>query len=74
MLRGVNRTLQVFGKSQFFVSHAWAYKFSALVAMVLEHYAKLPETKGGARFIHVYYWLDIFAVTQVSKWPDGGFP
>jgi hypothetical protein len=57
---------QVFGKSIFFVSHAWHYKFSALVAMVLQHYANLPDTKGGARFVHAYYWLDIFAVTQVS--------
>ncbi|KAG2430236.1 hypothetical protein HXX76_010334 [Chlamydomonas incerta] len=32
--------------------------------MLENHYAQLPGTKGGGRFAPVYYWVDIFAVTQ----------
>eukprot|EP00198_Chlamydomonas_reinhardtii_P006096 XP_001695432.1 predicted protein [Chlamydomonas reinhardtii] len=55
---------QAFGQARFFASHAWSYKFGALVSMLENHYAQLPGTKGGGRFVPVYYWVDIFAVTQ----------
>eukprot|EP00198_Chlamydomonas_reinhardtii_P006092 XP_001695428.1 predicted protein [Chlamydomonas reinhardtii] len=36
----------------------------ALVGLLDQHYSSLSGSKCGARFLPVYYWLDIFAVTQ----------
>ncbi|GFR51006.1 hypothetical protein Agub_g13332 [Astrephomene gubernaculifera] len=70
---------QAFGPTRYFVSHAWSYKFEALVSMLENHYAQLPGTKGGAKFLPVYYWVDILAVRQhfsgdFKDHPDSDFP
>ncbi|KAG2492369.1 hypothetical protein HYH03_009317 [Edaphochlamys debaryana] len=70
---------QIFGQARYFASHAWSYKFGALVSMLDTHYSQLPGTKGGGRFQPVYYWVDILAVTQhftgdFKDHPDSDFP
>ncbi len=50
------RGTQIFGQSRFFASHAWSYKFSALVSMLDNHYSSLPGTRGGARYLPIFYW------------------
>ncbi|EFJ53274.1 hypothetical protein VOLCADRAFT_120244 [Volvox carteri f. nagariensis] len=70
--------MQVFGPARFFASHAWTYKFGALVSMLDNHYCQLPGTKGGAKFIPWFYWVDILAVTQhftgdIKDHPDYDF-
>ncbi|GLC46375.1 hypothetical protein PLESTB_001768500 [Pleodorina starrii] len=69
---------KMFGPARFFASHAWIYKFGVLVSMLDNHYGQLPGTKGGQRFIPVYYWVDILAVTQhftgdIKDHPDYDF-
>ncbi|GLI61591.1 hypothetical protein VaNZ11_004008 [Volvox africanus] len=80
---GVMKTMdgddqKMFGPARFFASHAWTYKFGALVSMLENHYAQLPGTKGGQKFIPWYYWVDILAVTQhftgdIKDHPDYDF-
>ncbi|KXZ44864.1 hypothetical protein GPECTOR_61g817 [Gonium pectorale] len=64
-MKGAHGTdLQAFGPATYFASHAWSYKFGALVSMLENHYAQLPGSKGGARYLPVFYWVDILAVSQ----------
>ncbi|KXZ52642.1 hypothetical protein GPECTOR_9g687 [Gonium pectorale] len=67
------------GPTSYFVSHAWSYVFSGLVALVERHYAGLPETDGGKAYVPIFYWVDILAVTQhftgkFTDHPDSDFP
>ncbi|GLC41243.1 hypothetical protein PLESTF_000792700 [Pleodorina starrii] len=69
---------KVYGPVTYFVSHCWQYKLGELVGMILQHYDELPETDGGRLYVPVYYWVDIFAVTQhftgdFTEHPDADF-
>lgn len=61
-----------FGPASYFVSHAWQYRFEDLVAAILSHYFSLPEV-GNGHFVPIYYWMDVFAVPQVSGCMTEGF-
>ncbi|KAG2443137.1 hypothetical protein HYH02_009548 [Chlamydomonas schloesseri] len=70
---------KIFGHVDYFVSHCWQYKLGDLVSMILQHYDELPETDGGRLYVPVFYWVDIFAVTQhfvgdIKDHPDCDFP
>ncbi|GFR49942.1 hypothetical protein Agub_g12049 [Astrephomene gubernaculifera] len=70
---------KIHGPVDYFVSHCWQYKLGDLVAMILQHYDELPETDGGRLYVPVFYWVDIFAVTQhfsgdFKDHPDADFP
>ncbi|KAG2487415.1 hypothetical protein HYH03_013983 [Edaphochlamys debaryana] len=70
---------RIYGHVDYFVSHCWQYKLGDLVAMILQHYDELPETDGGRLYVPVFYWVDIFAVTQhfvgdIKDHPDCDFP
>ncbi|KXZ49441.1 hypothetical protein GPECTOR_21g667 [Gonium pectorale] len=70
---------KICGHVDYFVSHCWQYKLGDLVAMILQHYDELPETDGGRLYVPVFYWVDIFAVTQhftgdFKDHPDCDFP
>ncbi len=65
----------IFGKTTFYVVHAWAYKFRDLVSLIEQHYNSLPNDGG---WNNVYYWLDVFAVQQnvtgpFTENPDSAF-
>ncbi|KXZ41996.1 hypothetical protein GPECTOR_227g503 [Gonium pectorale] len=67
------------GPTSYFVSHAWSYTFSDLVSLVERHYEGLADTERGKKFVPVYYWVDILAVTQhfagdFKDHPDSDFP
>ncbi|GLI61014.1 hypothetical protein VaNZ11_003277 [Volvox africanus] len=69
---------KIYGPVTYFVSHCWQYKLGDLVGMILQHYDELPETDGGRLYVPVYYWVDIFAVTQhfvgdFTEHPDADF-
>ncbi|KAG2427091.1 hypothetical protein HXX76_012602 [Chlamydomonas incerta] len=68
-----------FGPTTYFLSHAWSYKFSELVALAEAHYAAQPDTDGGKAFAPIFYWVDILAVSQhftgdFKEHPDSDFP
>ncbi|KAG2428040.1 hypothetical protein HXX76_012024 [Chlamydomonas incerta] len=70
---------KIYGHVDYFVSHCWQYKLGDLVSMILQHYDELPETDGGRLYVPVFYWVDIFAVTQhfvgdIKDHPDCDFP
>lgn len=70
---------RIYGPATYFVSHCWGTKLGELVNMILQHYDELPDTEGGRLYVPVYYWLDIFAVTQhftgdFKDHPDSDFP
>ncbi|KAG2430210.1 hypothetical protein HXX76_010309 [Chlamydomonas incerta] len=70
---------KAFGQARYFISHAWNCRFSALVELLAQHYAAVPATRGGQRVLPIYYWIDIFAVSQhftgdFHDHPDSDFP
>ncbi|KXZ51891.1 hypothetical protein GPECTOR_11g325 [Gonium pectorale] len=72
-------TPRAVGPTSYFVSHAWSYTFSGLVSLVERHYEGLADTERGKKFVPVYYWVDILAVTQhfagdFKDHPDSDFP
>ncbi|GFR49790.1 hypothetical protein Agub_g11728 [Astrephomene gubernaculifera] len=74
------------GPVTYFVSYTWSYTLDHLLTMVEEHYRSLPGTmvhRTGLTptecYQPVFYWVDIFAVTQHFKGdfkdhPDSDFP
>jgi hypothetical protein len=64
------------GQANYFLSHAWGYKLGDLRDLVRQHY----ENVTGKRYAYapIYYWIDIFAVSQnfcgnFNGHPDGNF-
>ena len=44
------------GRTTYFVSHCWAYKFKDLISLVMRHYDAQPGTSGGLVYQPIYYW------------------
>ncbi|KAG2447759.1 hypothetical protein HYH02_007217 [Chlamydomonas schloesseri] len=79
ILDGDGAVQKVLGPAKYFVSHAWNCRFSALVELLQQHYAAIPASRGGQRVLPIYYWIDIFAVSQhftgdFHEHPDSDFP
>eukprot|EP00937_MAST-01D_sp_MAST-1D-sp2_P003219 g3219.t1 len=50
------------GRSQYFISHSWSYRFLELLRVLENFEARLPPQEAPR-----YYWLDIFVMNQHSE-------
>ncbi|PNH01754.1 Protein NLRC3 [Tetrabaena socialis] len=86
--KSYTRQLPSVATTTWFVSHAWSRPWRELVDMVWQHYLRQPlcvlapghwNGQREIRIIPVFYWIDIWAVSQhfkgdFTKHPDSDFP